>query len=205
MNLTASRELWQQVTGSGPDEAAKGMLVRFEFQGIMDEAKSAEEGRPVFRDVEFIEIRSPNDPLSIVHREVTREDRATYPQLYRAWKEGASEALTGTPLKEWTPLAASQAALLNFRGIRTLEQFVEVTDDGCHQMGHGYLTLRNAAQAWLAKAKDASTATKLAAELQARDSKIRALENQVADMAARYAERDEAAPAPKRTKQAQTA
>jgi hypothetical protein len=154
-------------------------------------------------DKEFIEIKSPNDPLSVVHREVTREDRNTYPQLYRSWKEGAAEATTGTPLKEWTPIAASQAALLGFKGIRTVEQFCEVSDDGCHQMGHGYLTLRNKAQAWLLKANDASATTKLAAELQARDSKIRALENQIADIIARQAERDEA-PAPKKSKQAQT-
>lgn len=194
VNVSANTELWQQVTGSSPDEAAKGMIVRFEFLGILDEQKSAEEGRPVFKDVEFIEIRSPNDPLSVVHREVTREDRATYPQLYRAWKEGASDALTGTPLKEWPPIAASQAALLAFKGIRTVEQLVEVSDDGCHQLGHGFLTLRNAAQVWLVKAKDASATTKHAAELQARDSEIRALKQQVADIVARQAERDEEKP-----------
>jgi hypothetical protein len=90
-----------------------------------------------------------------------------------------------------------------FRGIRTVEQFCEVSDDGCHQIGHGYLTLRNAAQAWLRKAQDGSAATKLAAELQAKDSEIRALKNQVADILARIAEKDEA-PAPKKSKQVQT-
>jgi hypothetical protein len=178
------------------------MIVRFEFVGVMDEAKSAAEGRPVFVDKEFIEIKSPNDPLSVVHREVERRDRDTYPQLYKAWKEGSSDALTGTPLKEWAPIAASQVALLGFKGIRTVEQFVEVSDDGCHQLGTGYLTLRNKAQAWLLKANDASAATKMAVELQARDSRIRALENQIADIAARQSERDEAPP--KKSKQATT-
>jgi hypothetical protein len=203
MDLAVTREKWQQVTGSAPDEAAIGMIVTFEMVGLQDEAKSAEEGRPVFVDKEFIEIRSPNDPLSVVHREVTREDRNTYPQAYKAWKEGAEDATTGTPLKEWPPIAKSQAALLGFRGIRTVEQFCEVSDDGCHQIGHGYLTLRNAAQAWLRKAQDGSAATKLAAELQAKDSEIRALKNQVADILARIAEKDEA-PAPKKSKQVQT-
>ncbi len=204
MDLAVTREKWQQVTGSMPDEAAKGMVVTFDMMGVMDEAKSAEEGRPVFVDKEFIEIRSPNDPHSVVHREVTREDRNTYPQAYKAWKEGATEATTGTPLKEWPPIAKSQVALLGFRGIRTVEQFCDVSDDGCQQIGHGYLTLRNAAQAWLKKAQDGSATTKLAAELQARDSKIRALENQIAEIVARQAERDADAPAPKKSKQAQT-
>lgn len=203
VDVAANTELWRKMTGSGPDEAAKGMIVRFEFLGLMDEAKSAEEGRPVFRDVEFIEIKSPNDPYSVVHREVTRDDRATYPQLYRAWKEGAADPTTGTPLKEWPAIAASQVALLGFKGVRTIEQFVEVSDDGCHQLGHGYLTLRNSAIAWLKKAKDGSDATKFAADLQQRDSRIRALENQIADIAAKQAEKDDAAP-PKKSKQATT-
>lgn len=204
IDVAANTELWRKVTGTGPDEAAKGMTVRFELMGLMDEAKSAEEGRPVFVDKEFIEIRSPNDPYSIVHREVTKADRATYPQLYRAWKEGAADPAVGTPLKEWPGLAASQVALLGFKGIRTVEQFVEVSDDGCHQLGHGYLTLRNSAIAWMKKAKDGSDATKFAADLAQRDSRIRALENQIADIVEKQAERDAErdAPPPKKTKQA---
>ncbi len=201
VDVAANTELWRKVTGSGPDDAARGMVIRFEFLGLMDEAKSAEEGRPVFVDKEFIEIKSPNDPYSVVHREVTKADRATYPQLYRAWKEGAAEPATGTPLKEWPAIAASQVALLGYKGIRTVEQFVEVSDDGCHQLGHGFLTLRNSAIAWSKKAKDGSDATKFAAEMQAKDSRIRALENQMADIIAKQSERDSDAPPPKKSKQ----
>lgn len=191
-------QLWQQVTGNLPDEAAKGLIVRFELVGEMDEKASAEQGRPVFSDFEYIEIRSPNDPLSIVHRRVEEKDKRIYPQAYKAWKEGSSDALTGTPLKEWAPIAKSQAELLAFRGIRTVEQFVEVSDDGCHQLGHGMLTLRNKAISWLTKANDAAAATKFAAESQAKDSEIRALKNQIADIQTRLAERGESEPAPKK-------
>jgi hypothetical protein len=121
---------------------------------------------------------------------VEEKDKRTFPQAYRAWKEGSRDALTGTPLKEWAPIAKSQAELLAFKGIRTVEQFVEVSDDGCHQMGHGILTLRNKAQAWLLKANDASATTKLAAVIEARDSEIRALRQQVSDIVAKQAERD---------------
>lgn len=186
----AANQLWQQVTGSAPDEAAKGLLVRFELHAEMDEAKSAEEGRPVFTELEFIEIRSPNDPHSVVHRPVQAADLRMYPQLYRAWKEGAADAITGTPLKEWAPIAKSQAELLAFRGIKSVEQFCEVSDDGCQSLGHGFLTLRNKAIAWLAKAKDASAVTKMAADGHAKDMRILALENQLADINARLAERD---------------
>lgn len=195
-----SQEAWRQVTGAGTDEAAKGLVVRFELQAVEDPAKSAAEGRPVFEDKEFIEIRSPNDPLSIVHREVEPKDRQTYPQLYKAWKEGTSDALVGTPLKEWPVIAKSQAEMLAFRGLRTVEQFADVSDDGCAQLGHGFLTLRNKAIAWLAKAKDASSATKMAVELQSRDVQIQDLQRQVRELLAMKAEAKEEAAPPKKAK-----
>jgi hypothetical protein len=197
-----ARELWQQVTGTTPDESAKGLIVTFDMVGVMDETKSAEEGRPVFVDKEFIEIRSQNDPHSVVHREVEPKDRQMYPQTYKAWKEGATDALIGTPLKAWTPIAASQVALLGFRGIRTVEQFIDVSDDGCRQLGDGYLTLRQRASAWLKDAKDSSASTRHAAELEQRDSRIRALEQQVADIGSRVSSKEESGP--KRKKEAQT-
>jgi hypothetical protein len=201
MSSSVSKELWQQVTGTTPDESARGLLVSFEYVAVMDDARSAEEGRPVFVDKEFIEIRSPNDPNSVVHREADHKDRATYPQTYKAWKDGAAEALSGTPLKKWTYISASQVALLGFRGIRTVEQFVDVSDDGCHQLGHGFLELRNKAQVWLKDAKDSSSSARHAAELEARDSRIRDLERQVKEIATRQAERDEQSPPPKKSKQ----
>jgi hypothetical protein len=190
--MEAATQLWQQVTGNLPDEAAKGLIVRFELVAEMDEKASADEGRAVFSEYEYIEIRSPNDQLSVVHRRVEEKDKRTFPQAYRSWKEGSRDALTGTPLKEWAPIAKSQAELLAFKGIRTVEQFVEVSDDGCHQLGHGILTLRNKAQAWLLKANDASATTKMAVEMQAKDSEIRALKQQMADIVAKLAERDDA-------------
>lgn len=182
----AANQLWQQVTGTLPDEAAKGLIIRFELEAEQDEKASDEQGRPVFVDYEYIEVRSLNDPHSIVHRRVTEADKRMYPQAYRAWKEGTADSVTGTPLKEWPPIAKSQAEMLAFRGIRSVEQFVEVSDDGCHQLGHGFLTLRNKAIAWLQKAKDGSSVTRLAAELQAKDSRIAALERQMTDVVAKY-------------------
>jgi hypothetical protein len=189
-------ELWQQVTGNLPDDAAKGMIVRFELVAVPDEARTDAEGRPHFNDVEYIEVRSPNDHLSVVHRAVEEKDKRMYPQAYRAFKEGAADPLSGTPLREWPPIAKSQFEYLGFRGIRTVEQFADVSDDGVHQMGAGYLTLRNKAIAWLAKAKDGSQVTKMAAELQKRDVEIQSLQRQLSELIAKL----EDAPTPKRSK-----
>jgi hypothetical protein len=189
-------ELWQQVTGSMPDEAAKGMIVRFELVAVPNAEKTDAEGRPHFDDVEFIEVRSPNDHLSVVHRAVEEKDKRTYPQAYKAFKEGSADPISGTPLKEWPPIAKSQCEYLGFRGIRTVEQFADVSDDGVHQMGAGYLTLRNKAIAWLAKAKDGSQVTKMAAELQKRDVEIQNLQRQVSELITKL----EDAPTPKRSK-----
>lgn len=193
-----SQELWQQVTGTLPDEAARGLIVRFEMVAEEDETASSAQGRPVFVDREYIEVRSPNDPYSAVHRRVEEKDKRTYPQAYKRWKEGADEAVTGTPLKEWAPIARSQVEQLGIRGVRTVEQFAEVSDDGCHQMGHGFLTLRNKALAWLRKAQDASATTQLAAELQQANLQIQALQRQVQEMATLSLRADDSDEAPRR-------
>lgn len=192
--MDAATQQWQQLFGSGQDEAAKGLVIRFELRPIEDEGKTDAEGRPVFVEKEFIEIRSPNDPLSVVEREVGARDRQLYAQAYKAFKEGMSDVLTGTPLKEWPPAARSQVDFLAFRGVRTVEQLVEVSDDGCQHLGHGYLTLRNKASAWLAKAKDASESTRMAAELQRRDVEIQNLKRQVSELVSRFGEKEESTP-----------
>lgn len=198
-----SVELWQQVTGTLPDEAARGLIVRFEMFAEQDEAASSEEGRPIFTEHEYIEIRSPNDPFSLVHRRASEKDRRMYPQTYKAWKEGIADAVTGTPLSQWTPIARSQAEQLAIRGVRTVEQFADISDDGCTQLGPGWLTLRQKAQAWLAKAKDASSTTKLAAELQEAKDEVRALKAQMTEvLAAAQADRELRAEGEGKTKRA---
>lgn len=176
--MQTATALWEQVTGTGQDEAAKGMIIRFEMVAEMDQSKTDEEGRPVFVDKEYIEKRSMNDPFSVVHREVDAADKREFPHAYKAFKQGLADPISGTSLKEWTPIARSQAETLAFRGIRTVEQLADISDDGCTHLGHGYLTLRDKAKAWLLKAKDASQVTKMTAALAARDNEIATLKRQ---------------------------
>jgi len=180
--MQTATALWQQVTGTGVDDAAKGLIVRFEMVAEMDQTRTDEEGRPVFVDKEYIEKRSLNDPFSTIHREVEAQDKRDFPHAYKAFKEGLADPVSGTPLKEWAPIARSQAETLAFRGLRTVEQFAEVSDDGCAHLGHGYLTLRDKARAWLLKAKDASQVTKMTAELAKRDNEIETLKRQNAEL-----------------------
>lgn len=196
--MQPANALWQSIGGTIPngmqqDEAAKGLVIRFELQQIQDEAASEKQGRPVFVEKEIIEIRSPNDPLTIIEREVTPADRRTYPHAYAAFKENRPEQVVGTALREWPPIARSQADRLAFAGVRTVEQLADISDDGCAQLGHGYLTLRNNAIAYLKKAQDGSSTTQLVAEIQQMRIQNESLARQVRDLSAALDKRDEVA------------
>lgn len=195
-------QLWEQVTGSGTDEAAKGLIVEFEMVAVEDEKASAEQGRPVYVDKEFIRKRSPNDPLSEVHRAVEAKDLKEFPQAYKRWKDGAQEALVGTPLKEWAPIAGSQCQMLALRGVRTVEQFSELTDDACHQIGQGFLTLRNKANAYLKKAAEGADATRFAVAMTEKDKEIASLQRQLSELIQRMDRQDDSPP-PKKSRNQQ--
>lgn len=199
--MQAQNALWNQVTGGGlPDSTAEtGLVIRFELRPELNQAKSDAEARPVYDEVEYIEIRSPNDPLTIIERPVEAKDKALYPRAYKSFKEGTADAISGTPLKEWPPISKSLTEQLAFKGIRSVEQFAEISDDACQHLGHGFLTLRNKAIAWLEKAKDGSQVTKMAAELAKRDLEISSLQRQLSELISRLG-KDEDAPAPKKQK-----
>jgi hypothetical protein len=126
-----------------------------------------------------------------------------FPQAYKRWKDGAQESLVGTPLKEWPAIAGSQCQTLAIRGVRTVEQFAELTDDACHQIGHGYLTLRNKANAYLKKAAEGADATRFAAAMTEKDKEIANLQRQLSELIARMDAKQDEAPTPKKSKQSQ--
>lgn len=174
--------------GATANPADARLHVRFYTGREKDEKASADAGRPVFRDVPFIQIAVPGD-RDTVDRIVwddpsnPHSDTARFPMKWAQYKAGQSEESTGTPLAEWPGITRSQAEELAYFKVRTVEQLASVTDGNLQRMGGGYLSLRTKAQDYLAAAEKAAPVTQMRAELQSRDSKISALEAQLAEMA----------------------
>lgn len=134
------------------DADDKHVYVKFYFRPVEDEEKSRTEGRKCFKEVEYIEIRTPGSQTNVIQRPVKDMDRERFRRAYNMFKEGHEEQLIGTPLAECAWLNRSQVEELVHMRIRTLEHLSEVTDSVCQKMA-GLLGLRERARKVLEAAK----------------------------------------------------
>lgn len=151
-----------------PGSGDERLLVVFYMGIVQDEAASAEQGRPIFRDTEMVRIFTPGDKSNVIDRPVRSTDKQRFAQAYAAFKNGGGEEeqVIGTPLKEWPAVGRAMAEELRHLGIRTVEAVAEVRDDVCMRVP-GLTGLKQAAQVWLDKAKATAVATKSAKEMEA--------------------------------------
>lgn len=130
----------------------KSVYVKFYTRPKENEAKSTEAGRPIYDDVDYVEIRTPGNSTNVVQRPVTEMDRKRFPQQYAAFKAGDMEQITGTPLAEAPWITRSQVEELAYLRVRTMEQLANVNDDVCTKIP-GLFKLKQRAQQMMAKAE----------------------------------------------------
>lgn len=160
---------------------------RFYIKPVQNNFRSEQEGRPIFEDMEYVEIAIPGDMRAVVDRRVKPEDKARWPKYYEAFKANQEFFGEGLPLTEWSGVTRSQVEELRFFKIRTVEQLAAIDDANLAALGHGGRTLRSQAQAFLESAKGGEPAAKLIADGAAKDEKIKALEEEVSQMKAQLA------------------
>lgn len=153
--------------------------VTFRLEPLKDEAASREQGRPIFKEVEFIKIAVPGQKTEIVERVVREKDRERFARQYDRWKRnGEQEALIGTPLAEWPGITRSQVEELKHFNVRSVEQLANLSD-GNAQKFPGIQALKAKAKDYLEKAKGNAPLEKMRAELSERDNQIEALRRQL--------------------------
>lgn len=165
----------QQMSGrSDPNRLPATFLT----EATLDDAKTKERGRPVYTDVDLIEIRVGRDTI---RRPVTDEDRRIYAAQYLAFKKADSqEGIEGFPLSQWAAIPG-KAVVKEFAhfGIRTVEQLAAASDSTVHLVGP-HMGLRQLARDWVADAKQQGPLLKLRAENEEMKNRIKALEHMVA-------------------------
>ena len=160
----------------------KSVFVKFYIRPFQDEEKSAEEGRPIFKDKEYVEIRTPGNETNIIKRPVTDMDKQRFRGAYAAFKAGDAEQIIGTPLTETPWITRSQVEELAYLRIRTLEQLANVGDDVCTRLP-GMFKLKQRAQAALERAEKTAPFIAMQKENEDLRNKLAALEHALADQA----------------------
>lgn len=140
-----------RMAGEKPKGAA---IPRFFMETVENTFASEKDGRPRFTEEERVEIIIPGDLRSKFVQRVDDEVKARFPVEYKAFKEGVSVPLDGTPLSEWAMVSRSQVLELAHFHILTLEQLAGVNDSHLQNLGMGARELREKARLHLQVTKD---------------------------------------------------
>lgn len=170
------------------------MVPRFFVHTVLNEGKSKEAGRPIYDEMEACEIRfaankqtvavfPAHEIWSIVESPDGMREPQTYAmrfsELYRKFKAGEAQAMSGTPLEELPFLTAGKRLELKALSIFTAETLAALDGQPLKQLGMKGRELKNQAQAYLDNAAGSADVTKLAAANESQKEQIKLLQEQV--------------------------
>ena len=173
---------------NNPDDL---LIVLFKTLALENEDKSKLAGRPIFDDVEQVEIRGPGSRNSTVHpvnevshwmddpytgrqRQVTYAER--FQRQYNQFKEHAAQTASGTPLAHVPFLTEGKRAELRSLNVYTVEALAAVDGQELKNLGHNGRDLKNKAEEYIANAMKAAPDMQLRAQLDALRARAEVLE-----------------------------
>jgi hypothetical protein len=155
--------------------------VRFFMHPVENEAKSAAEGRPIFVEEEYVKITTPGDRTNVQIRPVEDTDRKRFASRYKAFLDGATETIVGTPLSAWPVVTRAQVEEMKFFNIQTVEQLAGLPDSQAAKYV-GIQSLKQRAKDFLEASKGAAPLTALRAEMEQKDAETAALRQALDEM-----------------------
>ena len=174
----------QFVGAHNPDAA---LVVKFYSKAVHQPFKSEKEGRPIYEDVDYIQIFTPGNQLNIIDTPVRTEHRARFAQQWAHYQAGKGSGMEmGTPVNQWPFLSAAQAE--EFRAVKffTVEQLANAAAVQLQSLGMiggmNPMVIRERAKAFLGQAAAGAPAGAQAQELVEMKLKYEALEKQVQAM-----------------------
>lgn len=176
-----------------PEHDFSHLHVEFYSEAVHNIRKSAEEGRPVYDDVEMVRIRvagdklttyvaRANDPSSVREAETGRA--LPYKELhagpYEAFQRGQTYVGTGTPLSEVPFLTKAKVRELQLANVHTAEAFASLDGSNLQKLGMGARELRDQVRGWVEKISKNADVAKLAGENDALKAQMEQMQAQIA-------------------------
>lgn len=159
------------------------LYVVFTMHAIKNGGRSDAEGRPIFDDVPHIRIHVPGDKTSVVERPVTDEDKQRFAAKWERFLANMEQSPEGTPVEQWPQLTISQVYEFKALGVATVEQLAGMSDVNAMKFMGG-MELRRRAEVFLKVAKDTAEAQRLAVANDELESRLKAQDEMLRDMAA---------------------
>jgi hypothetical protein len=182
-------------------EDTSHLHIRFYDSTQKDERKSREQGHPIHKQVDMVEIRFVGDKKTIIHapaddpsKNVPGIGYISYKQRFaRHWEVYERTKINladGTPLEELTTIDSARRADLKSLDIRTVENLANLSDALIKKIGMDGNQLRDVAKAYLARASGNAMETKLLAENEEIRTQMTALEAELARLKAQEPKRE---------------
>lgn len=134
-----------------PADSTDGLFPIFHHEVRQDDDATEENnGVPVYKSVEYVEIIAPGNDKERINRRVKQRDKDRWPVQYAQFKEGREEPeFDGMPISEW-PMANKHIAMtLKHANVFTVEQLAQVPDIDIQSIGQGMIVLKSKAQKWV--------------------------------------------------------
>jgi hypothetical protein len=151
------------------------------MHSVQDNAKTLEEGRPVFIEKPYVRIMVPGDKDNIVQRPVRVNDMERWPKQWQAFENRREQPLEGTPLAEWPGLTRSQCDELAHFGVKTVEALAGMPDSVAQKF-MGIQSLKRKAQDYIDAAKSSAPFDQLREENVMLKNELAALKDQFQQM-----------------------
>ena len=154
------------------------MVVWFFTKAIHIAVKSEEAGRPIFEDRDFVHIQQPGE-RDFIERIATPSDKARWAEKWAAYQNQREQLDDGTPLSVLFPSEPAIIEMMRHLKVHTAEQLANLTEAGIERIGMGARSYVERAKRFLEEAKLAAPFSKMQADMEAKDSRIAALEDKL--------------------------
>ena len=168
---------------SGAFNPDSRLLVRFYSRAVQNEFETNKQGRPIFMDVDYVEISIPGDH-TMTHDTPVRDDhKQRFPLHWAHYQNthGKDAKEIGTPLSAWPILTAAQCEEMRALKFRTVEHVAHASDAQIQALGMtcgmAPMAFRDRALRFLEVARGEANVNAQAEELKKRDDKIKAMED----------------------------
>jgi hypothetical protein len=103
-----------------------GLLVQFYTDTKLMVFKSQQAGYPIYEAIDRVKVWQDKDNNNIF--DVDESHKRRWPDLYRQFKEGKEQIMSGTPLDALFPANPEIISTLKANMIQTVEQLAAITD-----------------------------------------------------------------------------
>jgi len=153
------------------------LYVQFYSRPMIQQGESEKQQRPVYADVCHVRIYVPGDKLSVIDRVASSDDKQRFAAHYAKYTAGEGNEVVGTRLEVVPFMSRSKVEEYKYFQIHTVEQLAAASDS-VGQKFQGFQQDKQRAQKFL----EQTTGT---------DARVRALEEQIAQLlAAKQADQD---------------